>query len=69
MIERSYTGAIDRDGWDAGPWDDRARQGPVARRRATDLDCLAVRNQHGSWCGYVGVAPGHPWHGRSLPGS
>jgi hypothetical protein len=31
---------------------------------ATDLDCLAVRaDGTGAWCGYVGVPPGHPWHG------
>lgn len=30
----------------------------------TDLDCLAVRNQMGAWCGYVGVPPGHPTHGK-----
>jgi len=25
---------------------------------------LAVRNSEGFWCGYVGVPPGHPWHGQ-----
>lgn len=30
---------------------------------ATDLDCLAKRNQFGTWCGYAGVPPGHPWWG------
>lgn len=30
----------------------------------TDLDCLAVRNHFGAWCGYVGLPPGHPFHGR-----
>lgn len=30
----------------------------------TGLDCLAVRAHHGAWCGYVGVPPGHPWHGK-----
>lgn len=29
----------------------------------TDLDCLAVRNRMGTWCGYVGVPPGHRLHG------
>jgi len=29
----------------------------------TDLDCLAVRNPMGAWCGYVGLPPGHPFHG------
>lgn len=31
---------------------------------ATDLDCLIVRNPTGALCGYVGVPPGHPWHGQ-----
>lgn len=30
---------------------------------ATGLDCLIVRNLSGALCGYVGVPPGHPWHG------
>lgn len=29
----------------------------------TNLDCLAVRNGMGAWCGYVGVPESHPWHG------
>lgn len=29
----------------------------------TGLDCLIVRNPMGALCGYVGVPPGHPWHG------
>lgn len=31
----------------------------------TDLDCLIVRNRGGALCGYVGVGPDHPFHGRS----
>ena len=31
----------------------------------TDLDCLAVRNHMGAWCGYVGIPPGHPWYDRN----
>lgn len=30
---------------------------------ATGLDCLIVRNRSGALCGYVGLPPGHPWHG------
>jgi hypothetical protein len=29
---------------------------------ATGLDCLIVRNA--ALCGYVGVPPEHPWHGK-----
>lgn len=46
-----------------GPWSsepDRA----VWIDAPTGLDCLAHRNSQGAWCGYVGVPPGHPWHGR-----
>lgn len=33
--------------------------------RTVDLPCLAVRNPlMGQWCGYVGVPPDHPLHGR-----
>lgn len=31
---------------------------------ATDLDCLAVRNPIGAWCGYVGVPNDHPYYGQ-----
>jgi hypothetical protein len=32
---------------------------------ATGLPCLAVRHPRlGHWCGYVGVPPGHPLHGK-----
>lgn len=53
--------AIRRDRWGAGPWDgepDKAQWSDAA----TGLPCLAVRNHMGAWCGYVGVAPGHPFH-------
>lgn len=47
-----------------GPWADE----PDKRQwidEATDLDCLMVRHgSSGHWCGYVGVPPGHPWHGK-----
>lgn len=32
---------------------------------ATGLDCLIVRGPMGALCGYVGIAPDHPWHGKS----
>lgn len=31
----------------------------------TQLPCLIVRNHSGAWCGYVGVPPGHRYHGAS----
>lgn len=56
---------VDRSGWPAGPWDsepDRVEW----KDEATGLPCLIVRNAYqGFLCGYVAVAPGHPWHGKS----
>lgn len=26
--------------------------------------CIINRGNMGNWCGYVGVPPGHPWHGK-----
>ncbi len=53
-----------RDGtWPAGPWDDEPDYASWIDE-ATDLDCLAVRSFSGAWCGYVGLPPGHPDHGR-----
>ena len=53
---------VDRTGWPPGPWDlegDREEWvDPI-----TGLQCLAKRNRMGTWCGYVAVPPGHPWHG------
>lgn len=30
----------------------------------TGLPCMIVRSDIGALCGYVGVPPGHPWHGK-----
>lgn len=52
----------DKSAWGAGPWmnepDKRQWQDPT-----TGLPCLIVRNRFGALCGYVGVAPGHPFYG------
>lgn len=45
--------------WGDGPW----RSEPDKAQwidAETGLDCLIVRNRHGSLCGYVGVPEGHP---------
>lgn len=52
----------DRSRWPNGPWDDEPDKVQWIDPD-TDLDCLAVRNGVGAWCGYVGVGPEHPWHG------
>lgn len=46
--------------WGPGPWQEEPDtvQWPDEK---TGLPCLAKRNMHGgNWCGYVGVAEGHP---------
>lgn len=53
---------VDKTAWGTGPWlkePDKVHWIDAA----TDLDCLIVRNHGGALCGYVGVPPGHPWHG------
>jgi hypothetical protein len=46
-----------------GPWNDEPDKAQWVDPD-TDLDCLIVRNPGGALCGYVGVPPGHPWHGQ-----
>jgi hypothetical protein len=63
---RSYT-TIDKSAWGDGLWNaepDKVQWVDAA----TNLDCLIVRNRLGTLCGYVGVMPGHPWHGESYEG-
>lgn len=48
-----------------GPWVEEPDKAQWVDE-ATGLDCLIVRNPRaGHLCGYVGVPPGHPWHGVS----
>jgi hypothetical protein len=64
MEAKEYV-TIDRAKWPSGPWDGEPDkvQWPDAK---TGLPCLAVRNSRsGHWCGYVGVAEGHPLFGRN----
>ncbi len=49
---------LDRTQWPDGPW---MKEPDRVEFRALGFPCLMVRNPMGNWCGYVGVAPGHPW--------
>lgn len=53
---------VDRSKWGSGPWDNEPEDKIQWRDAATGLPCLMVRGPWGSWCGYVGVYPGHPWY-------
>jgi hypothetical protein len=44
-----------------GPWLDEPDR---VEWRAHGFVCLVVRGPVGALCGYVGVPPGHPWHGQ-----
>ncbi len=59
-MEREHK--IDRRTWPAGPWDGEPDR---VEWRHLGLPCLAVRASSGAWCGYVGLPPGHRWHGVS----
>ena len=63
METKTYT-TIDRKGWPSGPWDGEPDKVQWPDEE-TGLPCLAVRHhRNGHWCGYVGVPPGHPLHGK-----
>lgn len=52
--------------WRHGPWTDEADR---FEGRVDGFPVLGLRHpQSGHWCGYVGVPPGHPWHGSSGDG-
>jgi hypothetical protein len=59
---RSWT-TVDKTSWGDGPWLTEPDKMQWVDE-ASGLDCLIVRNTHGTGalCGYVGVPPGHPWH-------
>lgn len=65
MNERTWIDPrCDRSKWPAGAWDGEPDK-VQWKDAGTGLACLAKRHQRsGHWCGYVGVAPDHPWHGK-----
>lgn len=62
MTKIEYKDVIDKTEWPRGAWDSEPDkvQWPD---ETTSLPCLVVRGPGGSWCGYVGVAVGHPLYG------
>lgn len=53
----------ERVGGTYGPWVHEADKMQWVDQDS-GLDCLIVRGPLGALCGYVGVGPEHPWHGR-----
>ncbi len=60
-METKSATVIDKSTWGDGPW----QQEPDRWEGEHEgFPLLAVRQpNHGAWCGYVAVPPGHPWHG------
>lgn len=55
---------VDRSNWPSGDWDGEPDKVQWTDE-ATGFACLAKRqSSSGHWCGYVGVEPGHAWHGK-----
>ena len=49
--------AVDRTDWPKGPWDGEPDREEFI---SYGFPCIAVRNNIGAWCGYVGIMPSHP---------
>lgn len=62
--EQALNHKVDRTGWPKGPWDEEPDR---IEWRHLGFACLMVRSDVGVWCGYLGVPPGHPWHGDPDP--
>lgn len=60
---------IDKSRWGNGPWQDEPDVAEWTDER-TGLPCVALRTKSmGHWCGYVGVAEGHPLYNKSYDDS
>jgi hypothetical protein len=64
MKERTWNNLIDRSKWGSGQWDDEPDKAQWTDKEI-GMPCLAVRNDFGAWCGYVGVEECHPFYGKS----
>jgi hypothetical protein len=63
VTETKTASFVDKSTWARGPWDEEPDRVEWRVPEFPGLACLAVRGPMGSWCGYVGVPPGHPAHG------
>lgn len=54
----------DKSTWGEGPWQDEVDR--FEWRHESGLPCLIKRSPtSGSWCGYVGLPPGHKFYGQN----
>lgn len=54
---------IPKEEWGPGPWQDEPDR---VEFEYAGFPCLLAQGPLGNWCGYVGVSPGHRWHGRDF---
>jgi hypothetical protein len=66
MTDIKTASFVDKSTWGRGPWDDEPDRVEWRVPEAPRLACLIVRGPMGSLCGYVGVPPGHPAHGKDF---
>lgn len=64
MERIEYRNVVDKTDWTRGPWDSEPDK-IQWQDEATGLPCMIVRGPSGALCGYVGLLPGHPFHGKS----
>jgi hypothetical protein len=62
-------GLVPRARWRKGPWDDEPEDQVYWIDPKTKLDCLALRNAFGEWCGYVGVPRASKYYGEDKSGT
>jgi len=51
----------DKSKWTKGPWDNEPDRLDFIH---AGFSCFILRNNHGNWCGYVGVPEDHPDFGK-----
>lgn len=55
---------VDKTHWIAGPWMNEPDH--LEFEHAGYPAQIRRSNSGGNWCGYVGVPPEHPWHGKDM---
>lgn len=56
--------SVNKSEWQPGPWQEEPDRVDFEH---AGFHCLILRNASGGHlCGYVGVQPGHPWHGEDF---
>jgi hypothetical protein len=63
-LARTESHTLDKSDWYRGTWDDEPDRIEWRYAGTPRFPLLILRNYAGALCGYVGVAPGHPYHGK-----